>query len=127
MIGALATLLLAQLAGETIARGLSLPVPGPVLGLVMLALWLWFDLRRRGASDDSIETTDIGRVATMLIANLGLLFVPAGAGVVQQMRVLGDHGVAIVVALVVSTVLTLLATVAIFRLAKRNPAGRDRV
>ena len=126
MIGALAALLLAQLAGEVFGRTLALPVPGPVIGLVLMALWLWFDLRRRGISDDAIETTDIGRVASVLIANLGLLFVPAGAGVVQQLQVFGDHGVAIVVALVVSAILTLLATVAIFRIAKTILAKRGR-
>ena len=40
MIQALALLLLFQLGGEATARGLSLPVPGPVLGMVALTLAL---------------------------------------------------------------------------------------
>ena len=33
MIAALTTILLCQLAGEALARGIHLPIPGPVLGL----------------------------------------------------------------------------------------------
>ncbi|WP_235907848.1 CidA/LrgA family protein [Siccirubricoccus phaeus] len=40
MIGALAALLSCQLAGEVAVRALHLPVPGPVIGMVLLFLWL---------------------------------------------------------------------------------------
>ena len=36
MLAALATLLVCQLAGEVIVRALSLPLPGPVLGMALL-------------------------------------------------------------------------------------------
>ena len=36
MIAALTQLLIFQLIGEVIARGLDLPVPGPVIGMVLL-------------------------------------------------------------------------------------------
>ena len=36
MIPALLTLLLSQLAGETLSRALGLPLPGPVLGMLLL-------------------------------------------------------------------------------------------
>lgn len=119
MIAALTLLLACQLVGEVLARSLSLPVPGPVIGLALLAAGLWFDAHRRGAPDDAIEKTELGRLAAVLLANLGLLFVPAGVGVVEQLPVLGEHGVAIVASLVGSTVLTLLVTVGIFLAAKR--------
>ena len=47
------------------------------------------------------------------------LFVPAGVGVVQYMGLLREQGLALAVALVVSTVATLLATVGVFLLVKR--------
>ena len=37
MIAALTQLLVFQLAGEVVARGLGLPVPGPVLGMLRQA------------------------------------------------------------------------------------------
>ena len=43
MIRALTLILLCQLAGEAVTRGLSLPIPGPVLGMAMLCgiMMLW--------------------------------------------------------------------------------------
>ena len=40
MIASLSLILLCQLAGEVIVRGLGLPMPGPVLGLMFLLLLL---------------------------------------------------------------------------------------
>ena len=54
-----------------------------------------------------------------LLAALPLLFVPAGVGVVQYMGLLREQGLALAVALVVSTIATLLATVGVFLLVKR--------
>lgn len=124
MIAALTILLGCQLAGEILARGLALPVPGPVIGLAFLAAGLWWNAHRTGASPDAVERTQLGRLALALIANLGLLFVPAGVGVVEQLPVLGDNAGAIVIALVLSTALTLVVTVAVFVLAKRLTTGR---
>ena len=119
MIAALTLLLGCQLAGEIFARGLGLPVPGPVLGLALLAAGLWWNAHRTGAPPDAVEHMQLGRLALALIANLGLLFVPAGVGVVEQLPVLGSNAVAIVVALVASTALTLVVTAAVFLLARR--------
>ncbi|MDE2578398.1 MAG: CidA/LrgA family protein [Hyphomicrobiales bacterium] len=117
MIPALAALLLCQLAGEIVARGLGLPVPGPVIGLIFLALGLAVYLRRPDAKP--IEETRLGETASQLLASLGLLFVPAGVGVVQQLPRIAEHALAIVVALVGSTLVTLLATVYVFLVVKR--------
>ena len=62
----------------------------------------------------------LGRVADGLLGSLAILFVPAGVGVVQYLDLIAAQGAAIVVTLVVSTVVTMLATVATFRLIKRG-------
>ena len=117
MIGALTILLACQLVGEGLAKLLGLLVPGPVIGLALLATCLWIDGSRRPHSD--VDDTSLGRLAAGLLASLGLLFVPAGAGIVGQLGVLGQHGLAIFAALLLSTIVTLIATVAIFRVTKR--------
>ena len=48
MLGALTVLLVCQLAGEVIAHAVGLPVPGPVVGLVLLFIGL---LVRGGVPD----------------------------------------------------------------------------
>jgi len=119
MIRGFFLLLACQLVGEVLARSLALPAPGPVIGLALLTLGLAAWTRRRPMSDDEIAASDVGRAATGLLGSLSLLFVPAGVGVVQYLGLLRDQGLALAAALVVSTVVTLIATVGVFVLVKR--------
>lgn len=116
MINGLAVLLVGQLLGEIIVRGLGLPIPGPVLGLVLLAAYLAL----AGFGRDDVEATANG-----ILRHLALLFVPASTGIVQHLGVLSDHMVAIGAALVTSTVLTLVVTVLVFRLVERWTGGSE--
>jgi holin-like protein len=115
MLRALALLLVCQLAGEGLARELGLPVPGPVIGLVLLAAGLLIAGRFGLLRAEAIEGTDLGRTATGLLGHLSLLFVPAGVGIVQHGGTLLRNGAAIVLALVLSTVLALAVTALTFR------------
>ena len=123
MLRALALLLVCQLAGEIATRGLHLPLPGPVLGLVLLAALLMLAERRRRLTPRTIDRTALGKLANGLLASLGVLFVPAGVGVIQQLGPLDQYGVALAAALVVSTLLTLVVTVWVF-LAVSRALGR---
>jgi holin-like protein len=119
MIRALALLLVCQLAGEVLARVLGLAVPGPVIGLALLALLAVVHARVVGAETSAIEKTELGVTASALLGSLGLLFVPAGVGIVQQLPLIGAYALPIFAALLVSTVLTLLVTVYVFIFVKR--------
>jgi putative effector of murein hydrolase LrgA (UPF0299 family) len=119
MIRGLFVLLFCQLVGEVVARGLALPVPGPVLGLALLTAGLAAWSHWRPLSDDALAASEVGRVAAGLLGSLSLLFVPAGVGVVQYAGLFGQYGLALALALVVSTFATLLATVGAFLLVKR--------
>ena len=119
MIASLSLILLCQLAGEVSVRGLGLPMPGPVVGLLLLLLLLLardrFAVLARGPlQGDGVEGASRG-----LLAHLSLLFIPAGVGIVQKFDLLAEHGVAILLILVVSVVVTLLVTVATFLVASR--------
>ncbi|MFN7434728.1 MAG: CidA/LrgA family protein [Betaproteobacteria bacterium] len=96
-----ATLLVFQTIGEVMSYALRLPVPGPVIGMVLMLLYL----RLRPRSLEAMRETSLG-----LLQHLSLLFVPAGVGVMAHWHRLAAEGVAIVVAIVVSTVLALAAT-----------------
>jgi putative effector of murein hydrolase LrgA (UPF0299 family) len=126
MIASLSLILLCQLAGEVIVRGIGVPMPGPVVGLMLLLLLLLardrFAILRRGPlQGDGVESVSRG-----LLANLSLLFVPAGVGVVQKLDLLAERGVAILLVLAVSVIATLLVTAATFVVASRLMArGRE--
>jgi holin-like protein len=125
MLKAFALLLVCQLLGESFSRGTGFPVPGPVVGLMLLLVALML-AQRIGAVDLSqIDETPLGKLSASLLALLGLLFVPAGVGVVQKLNVLGSHAVAIITALVVSTIITMLVSVGVFRVLSRWQESRQ--
>lgn len=94
MIHALPILLAFQLAGEILARALSLPVPGPVLGMVGLTLAVAISPRLLAL---------MRPLAEGILAHLSLLFVPAGVGVIGHLTALGAMGPGLALAIVVST------------------------
>ncbi len=100
-------LLLCQFAGELIREALHLPIPGPVIGMFLLAgLCAW---RLRAAPDKGLPER-FERLAEGLIANLGLLFVPAGAGIIAEAGLLRHYWLPIAVGLFGSTLLSAAAT-----------------
>lgn len=115
MIAALTQLLLFQLVGEVIARGLDLPIPGPVIGMALLFLFLAL---RQGPG------TDLQHTAQGLLRHLSLLFVPAGTGVMLHLHRLQDEWLPIVLSLIVSTAVTLAVTALVMQaLSRRAAAG----
>ena len=115
MIQALTLLFLCQLAGEATVRALGLAFPGPVLGMGLFFAGL-LSVGRSGP--------DLDAVTDGILRNLSLLFVPAAVGVVQQAGLIAANWVAILAALVASTLLTLVVTVYTFRAVARLRAGR---
>lgn len=102
MLRAILTLLGFQLAGETLARLSSLPVPGPVIGMAMLFAIL--SARPVG------ESRALDRAASGLLRHFSLLFVPAGVGVVTHLDRLLDEVVPIGLSLVISVAFVVAAT-----------------
>lgn len=120
MLRSLALLLVCQLAGEAVTRGLALPLPGPVVGLMILLVALFIARRLRRVDASTVDSTSLGTVSNSLLASLGVLFVPAGVGVIQHLHLLGQQGLALFVILLVSTVLTLIVTVWVFVAVSRR-------
>jgi putative effector of murein hydrolase LrgA (UPF0299 family) len=126
MIASLSLILICQLIGEVIVHGLGVAVPGPVVGLVLLLLLLLLRDRFSVFSCGPLRDEGVERASRGLLANLSLLFVPAGVGVVQKLDLLAEHGVAIMTVLAISVVVTLLATVATFLITSRLMAGSGK-
>ena len=125
MIIGIAALLVCQLIGEITVRSLGLPLPGPVVGMMLLvaAIALRSALTRKDAI--AAHGNPVAHVADSLLGNLGLLFVPAGVGVVQYLDLIAANGAAIGAAILGSTLLALVATVGTFRLVKRLIGSDD--
>ena len=106
MLGAFTLLLVYQLIGEVLVQLTGLPVPGPVVGMLLLFL----TLAVRGAAPPWLRDTCQG-----LLSHLSLLFVPAGVGVLLHFKRLGAEWLPISVALVASTVITIGVTALVMR------------
>jgi holin-like protein len=117
LIPALTALLGFQLAGELAVRLTGVPVPGPVLGMVLLAMFFAV----RGGVPDELQ-----QVASVILRHLSLLFVPAGVGLMLHVERIEAEWLAIGAALLGSTVLSLIVTVLVFRAFARPDDGEDR-
>ena len=99
-----------QLAGELLVRLLGLPVPGPVVGMVILLA---------GLAVGGVPA-NVRKVATGLLTWLPLFFVPAGVGLVTHGPRLKADWLPLSVGIVVST----LATMLVVGLLMQRLAGR---
>ena len=96
----LAWLLLLQSIGELLSRGLSLPFPGPVIGMVLLLIALRWQAVREPVSV----------CADFLLSHLSLLFVPVGVGVMTHLSLISQYGGRMLLVIVLSTVIGLAVT-----------------
>lgn len=101
----LAWLLAMQSLGELLSRGLNLPFPGPVIGMLLLLLALRLPVVRE----------PVAACANFLLSHLSLLFVPVGVGVMTHVGLLGQYGVRMLVVIVLSTWIGLAVTVLVLR------------
>jgi putative effector of murein hydrolase LrgA (UPF0299 family) len=114
MLAAFAILLVFQCLGEGVAFLTGAPIPGPVIGMLLLfaALLAWPRLQ------DMLEAAAAG-----LLQHLSLLFVPAGVGIVVAAASGRGQWLAILVAVAGSTLLTLGVTALVMQALGR--AGKE--
>ncbi len=114
MISGLVQILLFQSLGEIVSKFALPTLPGPVIGLVLLIIWL---VLRKGIN------AELAMVADGFSQYLGLLFVPAAVGVVLFLPQLKENALAIVSALVGSVILTIATTALIARFLGPKSGG----
>jgi len=110
MLETFATLLVFQAIGEVLSFALKLPLPGPVIGMALLVAWL----RLKPGAYAALREASLG-----LLRHLSLLFVPAGVGVMLHTGRLAADWLPILLALVVSTALTIVVTAGVMEGTRR--------
>ncbi|CAA6816139.1 MAG: Antiholin-like protein LrgA [uncultured Campylobacterales bacterium] len=98
MLKGIITLLIFQFLGGCIATLFSLLVPGPVIGMVLLLIFLMI----RGSSFKSLDD-----VVSLHLRYLPLLFIPAAMGVITQVDIISKEFWAILISLVFGTIISL--------------------
>jgi holin-like protein len=108
MLYAALTLVAAQYLGDLAADTLSLPVPGVVIGLLLLLSAL--GLRRWWNGPEHALPDALDRVSKALHQHFGLLFVPAGVGIIDNFGRLAAHVSVLCAVVLLSTSVTIAVT-----------------
>jgi holin-like protein len=109
----LALLLLLQAAGEALTHALSLPFPGPVVGLALLLPALALPWVRPA----------VQAAAELLLGHLSLLFVPVGVGVITHLDLVARYGLRLLAVIVLSTWIGMAVTALVLRALLRGGSG----
>lgn len=113
----LAFLLVLQAAGEALTHALGWPFPGPVVGLVLLLPLLGVARVR----------VPVAAAAELLLANLSLLFVPVGVGVITHLHLVAEYGLRLLLVVVLSTWIGMAVTALLLRALLPKVMPKERV
>ncbi|WP_415897598.1 CidA/LrgA family protein [Neptuniibacter sp. QD72_48] len=114
MIQGFLILLVCQLVGELIVTAASVPIPGSVVGMVLLLVGLII----RGEVPEGLRVTAEG-----LLKVLPLLLVPAGVGLMNYFGVLSDYWLELMVSLFVSTLITMFVVAFMLKVLSKEKAS----
>jgi holin-like protein len=101
-----ATLLVFQTLGESLAFALSLPVPGPVIGMLLLFCYL---LLRPAVAERLAPST------LEFLKHLSLLFIPAGVGIMVHAQRVASEWLPLAAALLISATVSLVVTALVLK------------
>ncbi len=104
-----------QMLGDVISKLGGFLVPGPVIGMLLLLVGLIMTRRLPDVIDKN---------GSAFLGYIGLLFVPAGVGIINHRELLAQWQ-PILIASVAATILTLAITALLYRILKRSVVPHD--
>ncbi|VWL84802.1 CidA/LrgA family protein [Oceanivirga miroungae] len=104
-----------SLAGDSISKAFGLPIPGSVIGMILLFLSLQFNFLKL----EKIET-----VGNFLVNNLPILFVAAGVGIMTKYDLIEDKIVSFLLICVISTIISIAIIGKTTQVIKRKREAR---
>ncbi|AKC96043.1 hypothetical protein VC03_06125 [Sneathia vaginalis] len=109
-------ILIFSLIGELFSKGLKLPIPGSVIGMLILFAFLEFNI---------LKMKKIEKVGEFLLENLGILFVPAGVGIMVKFNFIKEIWLSFFVIAIFTTIFSLIITVKIVEIVKQKFEGDE--
>ncbi len=103
-----------SLVGEGISSVFHLPVPGSIIGLVLLFLALQFKLLR---------LRHISMVGNFLLANMTILFLPPAVGIMDKFQVISPYLLPIILIVLGAIVLNVCVIAVVVQLIKTRFEG----
>ncbi len=106
MIIGLTQILIFQGLGELLSKFFLPAIPGPVIGLICLLVYLFIKKE---------VSQDLGLVSDTFTQHLGLLFIPAAVGAILYLPSLKQNSLAITLALLGSLVVTFSVSILVLK------------
>lgn len=94
-------ILLIYLFGEFLSKNFSLPIPGNILGMIFLFLFL---------ATGILKVEKIEKASKSLLDNLAFLFVPAGVGLMNSFGIISGSVAKILFICIITTVIVMACT-----------------
>jgi holin-like protein len=88
----------------------NLPIPGTVIGLIILFLGLSFGIVKMEMIED---------ICDVLISHMSFLFVPAGVGLITSLEILKSNAISFSVIILISTVVVWVVTAYVVKMLRR--------
>lgn len=104
-------ILIFSILGEMIANAISLPFPGSVIGMLLLFLSLELKI---------ISLNKIEKVGNFLLANLAILFIPAGVGIMTKFNLIKNIWLSFLLLNVITTIISLILIAKIVEFIKNR-------
>ena len=105
MIDAISLLLICQFLGEGVRILTQIPIPGSILGMLLLLSWLLIIKKDRPT---------LKQVSSWLTAHLSIMFLPAAVGLINEKENIQAYGFQILLAIFISSLLTMAMTAYVF-------------
>ena len=110
-------ILLFSIIGEVLSTGLNLPIPGSIIGMVLLFLALKFRI---------IRLRQIYDAGQFLIENMTILFLPAGVGIMSHWDAIAKYWWQIIVITVLAIVVNIAVIGFVTQFVKHRFGGDYR-
>lgn len=101
--------------GQLISKYFNLPIPGAVLGMIILFVLLMFKV---------IKINQIQYITDILLENLPLLFIPAGVGIINEFSSLKGNLIKLSIVLIITTVIIMVVTGTVVQFLVNKKKGR---
>ena len=101
MIGEFAIILAITYISSIISKYTPIPIPGPVIGILLLFILLNFKI---------LKVENIKNATNLMLTNLAFLFLPPGVGLLKSINILANNWHKLFFVVVVTTIITLVVT-----------------
>lgn len=97
--------------GDILAHDLHLPIPGSIIGMLLLVIFLLVT---------KLKVDHIESISNFILSNLAFFYIPAAVGIIKSFGILKDTWFQIIIVCLVSTVVMLSVTSVLIQLFTRR-------